>query len=190
MIQDYSELIAEASHRSGVTNIAQRARMLVGMAEKNLSKRLRLANMETVAELTTDANGSASLPSDYQEMRSVRVCGREIKRLPLDVLFEGHQWGFAIQGKALKSSYQSKVHRLVYYAAIPSLEAENTSWLLDDEPELYLHALLFQIYTAINDIDKAQATASYLSQLIESANQADHMYRHAGTRIHLGGIVP
>lgn len=34
MIQDYSELIAEASHRSGLTNIAQRARMLVGMAEK------------------------------------------------------------------------------------------------------------------------------------------------------------
>ena len=49
MINDYPELIAEVSARSGATDVVNRAKMFVGMAEKMLSKRLRLAGMETAA---------------------------------------------------------------------------------------------------------------------------------------------
>lgn len=190
MINDYPELIAEVSARSGAAGIVNRAKMFVGMAEKMLSRRLRLANMETSAELTTDANGSVNLPADYQEIRSIRVDKSDIERKPLDVVLEGRQCGYAIQARVLKSTRKSKVHQLVYYAAVPGLETANTNWLLDDEPELYLQAVLFQVYTASNDIGKAQATAGYLGELIDAASDADHMNRHAGTRINLGNVVP
>lgn len=190
MINDYPELIAEVSTRSGATNVVNRAGMFVGMAEKMLSKRLRLANMETAIDLTTDSNGSVNLPTDYQEMRSIRVDNRDIERKPLGVVLDGRQCGYAIQAKVLKSTYKSKAHQLVYYAAVPGLEAANTSWLLNEEPELYLQAVLFQTYTANNEIEKAQATAGYLGGLISAANEADHMNRHAGTRINLGKVVP
>ncbi len=190
MINDYPELIAEVSTRSGVSDVVSRAKMFVGMAEKALSKRLRLANMETATELTTDESGCVDLPADFQEMRSIRVNQQDIERKPLGVVLEGRQSGYAIQAKVLKSTYTSTAHSLVYYAAVPDLEADNTSWLLDDEPELYLQAVLFQVYTANNEIEKAQATAGYLGGLINAANGADHMNRHAGTCINLGNIVP
>ena len=190
MINDYPELIAEVSARSGATDVVNRAKMLVGMAEKMLSKRLRLSGMETAVELTTDANGSVNLPDDYQEMRDIRVNDCLLDRKPLAVILDGYQRGYAVQGGALISSYKSTAHDLVYYASMPSLEANSTNWLLDDEPELYLQAVLFQVYTANNEIDKAQATVGYLAALIEEAHQADHMNRHAGTKINLGNLTP
>lgn len=190
MINDYPELIAEVSARSGVTDVVNRAGMFVGMAEQMLSKRLRLGGMETAAELTTDASGSVALPVDYQEMRSIRISSGVVPRRSLDVILADRQCGYAVQGKVLKSTYKSTAHQLVYYATVPGLEAANTSWLLDDEPELYLQAVLFQVYTANTDIEKAQATAGYLGSLIEAANEADHMNRHVGTRINLGGLMP
>ena len=189
MIRDYSELIAEVCARSGVSDVANRAAMLVGMAERMLSKRLRLAGMETGVEATTGADGLAYLPADYQEMRSVHVGRKPLERLPLDAALAGRREGYAVQGKTLRSTRASTPHRLIYYAGVPSLEANDTSWLLDEEPELYLQAVLLQVYLATSALDKIEATAGYLTSLIEAANRADHMKRLAGTRINFGGSV-
>ena len=189
MICDYPELIAEICARSGVSDVANRAGMLVGMAERMLSKRLRLAGLETGVEATTGEDGLAYLPGDYQEMRSVHVGARSLERLPLDVVSAGRREGYAVQGKKLRSTQASTPHRLVYYAGVPSLEVNNTNWLLDEEPELYLQAVLLQVYLAENDLEKVEATAGYLTSLIEAANRADHMKRLAGTRINFGGSV-
>ncbi|MEG9884919.1 MAG: hypothetical protein V6Z86_10030 [Hyphomicrobiales bacterium] len=189
MIRDYPELIAEICARSGVSDVANRADMLVGMAERMLSKRLRLAGMEKSVEATTGEDGLAYLPGDYQEMRSVHVGTRPLERLPLGAVSAGRRDGYAVQGRKLRSTRASTPHQLVYYAALPSLETDNTSWLLDDEPELYLHATLLQAYLAENDLEKVEATAGYLTSLIEAANRADHMARLAGTRISFVGSV-
>lgn len=189
MISDYSELVTEVSARSGISDVANRAKMFVGMAEKNLSKHLRLSGMETSAILTTDADGNVSLPSDYQEMRSIRVNQRNHDRISLDALLSG-QCGYAVQGKVLKSSYKSAPHAIVYYAAIPSLEANNTNWLLEDEPETYLQAVLFQVYTANNELEKAQAASEYVSHLMATANESDNLKRYSGTHINFRGVMP
>lgn len=190
MIADYPELIAEVSARSGFSDVVSRARMFVGMAENMLSKRLRLADMETVVELTTNATGDVSLPADYLEMRSIRHGSCAVDRIILPLVLAGRATGYAIQGKVLKSSFKNAPHSCVYYAAVPSLENANTNWLLDAEPEIYLQAVLFQVYTAHNEIEKAQITAGYLGQLISDAQDADRMNRRAGTRINFGNITP
>ena len=189
MINDYPELITEVALRSGITDVANRAKMLVGMAENALSKRLRLGGMESVVTLTTDNTGSVSLPMDYQEIRSIRVNDKVLEQKPIDVILKARQTGFSIQGNVLKSTYVLTPHDLVYYAVLPSLEQNNTSWLLADEPELYLYAVMFQAYAAVNDIEKAREIGAYLNELINEANSADYMQRHANTRINLGEVV-
>ena len=189
MINDYPELIAEVSARSGVSDVASRARMHVGMAEKMLSRRLRLSGMETAVTLTTDVEGSANLPDDFQEMRTVCTNKRELIRQAVGAVLYGRATGYFVHGKTLKSSYRSTPHDCLYYAAIPGLEKNNTNWLLAYEPEIYLQAVMLQVYVSQFDVDKVQATSSYLDGLIETAQQADHMKRHSGTRINLGRVA-
>ncbi len=188
MISDYPELIAEVAERSGVSDVATRAKMYVGMAEKALSKRLRLAEQEKSVELVTDATGAVDLPADFEEIRTILVGDRYIDRKPLEVILRGRQTGYAVEGRVLKSSHALTAHQLVYYASLPGLEANNTNWLLDDEPEIYLHAVLFQVYTAKNDIARAEATAAYLAGLIEAANRAATMKRIGATRVNFARI--
>ena len=185
MINDFSELVAEVTERSGISDFANRADMLIGMAETALSKRLRLSDQETAVTLTTDSGGDVPLPGDFQEMKVVRVGSHELLRLPLAAILNPGRCGYAVRAATLKSSYADTEHSCVYWASIPSLSASGTNWLLDAEPELYLQAALLQAYTVRNDIDRAEATAGYLSGLIEAANEADRLKRHAGARVNL-----
>ncbi|MBO6507979.1 MAG: hypothetical protein JJ979_05770 [Roseibium sp.] len=190
MIADYPELIAEVSHRSKRSDVVNRAAMYVGLAERMLSKRLRLSEMLAEVEATTDSSGLADLPDGYQEMKTVTVHDCELRRRPLNLILTKAKAGYAIQARKIKSSFRSTPHQLVYFGAVPSLEANNTTWLLDLEPELYIQAVLFQIYTGNNEIEQAQATAGYLSGLIDDANDADAAARHSGTVVSLGGNTP
>lgn len=190
MISDYPELISEATHRSQRSDVVNRAAMYVGMAEKMLSKRLRLTDMLTETTLTTDSSGNVDQPADYQEMSTVHVNGCQIYKKPLAKIIDGTEDGYAVLKSTIRSSYKSMDHDAIYYASLPSLEAANTSWLLDLDPELYVQAVLFQIYTGNNDIEKAQATAGYLAGLVEAANDADLAARISGTHVSLGGNTP
>lgn len=183
MINDYAELITEAAHRTGVTDVASRAKMYVGMAEKALSKRLRVADTEAETTLTTNSLGRVGLPDDYIAARAVFVNKDELPRKSFSQIRQERACGYAIQGSVLHSSERETDHDLAYYAAIPSLEANDTNWLLDAEPELYLQAVVFQIYTAVNDLEKAQTTAGYLDILIEDFLRSDRVARYAGAKI-------
>ena len=188
MINDYAELITEAAHRTGVTDVASRAKMYVGMAEKALSKRLRVADMEAETTLATDNLGRVDLPDDYVAARAVFVNKAELPRKAFSQIRQERACGYVIQGSVLHSSERETDHDLAYYAAIPSLEANNTNWLLDAEPELYLQAVIFQVYTAKSDLEKAQATAGYLNALIEGVTQQDTVARYAGMKIATPGM--
>ncbi|WP_420013332.1 phage adaptor protein [Tateyamaria sp.] len=187
MINDYAELITEAAHRTGVTDVASRAKMYVGMAEKALSRRLRVADMEAETTLTTDNPGRVDLPDDYIAARAVFVNKAELPRKSFSQIRQERACGYVIQGSVLHSSERETDHDLAYYAAIPSLEANNTNWLLDAEPELYLQAVIFQIYTAMNDLEKVQATAGYLNTLIGGVARQDTVARYAGMKIAASG---
>lgn len=186
MIADYSELIAEATERSGVSGVANRASMFVGMAEHALSKRLRVADAEVLTTLTTDIAGRASLPSDFQMERQVFVPpNTELVSRPLALIQSqfSRSEGYAISGRELVSSERETPHEVIYYASIPSLAINGSNWLLEREPEIYLHAVLHQIYVFQSDVDRAQATAGYLDQLVFDFLAADRSARFGQMRI-------
>lgn len=187
MIRDYPELIATVTTRSQIPDVATHAASYVGLAEKALNKRLRVAGMETAATLTTDAKGVVALPDGYLEMRDIRCGDYLLRRLPLQTLKAGMP-GYAIQGADLLASAKEADLNVVFYATLPPLAENNTNWLLAQDPEIYLYATLFQVFTAEFQIDKAQATAAHLDQLIDDLEAADHTARFAGTMVDFSGV--
>lgn len=190
MIQDYSELIMEVSRRTGKENISERAGQLVGLAERSISKKLRIIDQEKQSNVTTDGNGIVDIPSDLQEIRSVFVNDKKIDRKSINVVLEKNQDGFAVLGRKLHSSYKNQEHKILYFADIPSLEVNDTNFLLQSDPEIYLQAVMFQIYSAENDIEKATTINAYLNLLIDETNQVAVANRHQDAIINFEGIMP
>lgn len=188
MIQDYSELVAEVAERSGFSDVANRASMFVGLAEKMLSRRLRLSGMESISSLQTNHEGRVKLPDDYNEMRFVRVGGQILESRPLRAILSSQIRGYAVQGDFLHSSLTQQEHHCTYFSSLPALEQNGTSWLLQQEPELYLHAVLFQVFTAYDEVEKARMTAAYLLSIVEEVNREDCLKYRSGIRVNLGGF--
>lgn len=190
MIADYQELIAEVVERTGDANIPMRAAMYTGMAEAALSKRLRVADAEATADITTDADGIAPLPVDYAQLRTINAGTDRLAAYPLSEIQRNTAWGYAIQGRDLVTSFPDTDITLSYYAKLPSLETYGTNWLLDSEPEIYLYAVMRQVFLAKLDAEKAQLASSYLDSLLSKFEAQDHTERFLGTIYRVKGPTP
>ncbi|MDC9701527.1 MAG: hypothetical protein PSN37_04815 [Alphaproteobacteria bacterium] len=190
MIRDYPELISEVSARSGMPDLIHRAGMFVSMAETMLSKCLHFSSLEKRVTLVTDQDGFALLPTDCKAPHSVLVEGKNLEYTSPDLIKKGQTCVYAIQGALLFSSQRGVSHLCLYESCIPSLETANKNWLLEREPEIYLHAVLFQVYTAAHEIEKAKETAAYLTHLIELSNQVDALRCYAFRRVRFGTVAP
>lgn len=190
MFRDYQDLIAEIADRVGSGGFVARADVYVGLAERMLSSRLRVSDMEASSSVTTDADGLADLPQDFEQMRTVRVGDDELCLIPIDSVFDGSLVGYAIQGTRIRSTKHSTDHNLYYYAELPSLEENNTNWLLRREPEAYLHGSLYQVHMAAYDTEKAQVSAEVLGGIINALNDEDRSRRFGGTVMDFTGFGP
>ena len=189
-MKDYSELIAECAQRTNMNNLVERAEMFSDMAVRTLSRRLRLVEQETEATLTTNQNGDAELPQDFEEMKGVFVNGKKIQRASLASMYDPYERDiYAIAGRKLKSKYTQTQHQCHYFASIPKL-SQPDNFLVQKEPEICLYALLFQAFAANGDIDKAAQAASWLDRLVQEANDNDQSKRQGGVRVNLAAIAP
>jgi len=189
MIADYAELIAEVSDRANDPDVALKAEMFVGLAENAIAKRLQVGEMESSASLATDADGVANIPIGFIRARSVMV-GKYI--LPAKTLTEIKQGasGYAITSGVMQTSEVSATVDLVYYSRLPSLVENGTNWLFQSDPDIYLYAVLVQVFLANLDIEKAQAAETYLDQLIGLKDLDDRRRRLSPSRLHIAGVTP
>lgn len=185
---NYAELIAEVSERSGVEGVARRADRFTSMAEAQLNKLLRTSDMEVSATLTMDANGKATLPAGFLQVRSLIRNKCEVPQRIITSLDAGHD-GYAVSGGELITSYPDGVLELRYYQALPTLVTNKVNWLLDSDPEIYIYALLQQVFLFKLDAERAKAAADYLGVLIGAKNSDDAAQRFLNTRYRIGGPV-
>ena len=189
MIQDYSELVIEFTTRCEDSSLIKRAGMIVGFAEADLSRRLRVGSMEATTTLTTDADGKATLPVDLEVIRTISLGSYPLKGVTLERLDAGYD-GFAMQGGEILTSCASADITINYYAKIPSLETAGVNWLLTEHPEMYLFACIKHGYLANMDAGKADLAEAYLKTLIGEFSVQDRNRRYSKTPLTIDGMTP
>lgn len=197
---DYPELIAEVTERTGDSAVALRAKMHLGMAETALNKVLRVAGNEADEAITTNSDGEVNLPDDYLAVKSLLSGVWELRpadwqeiqlnRLNNNVTPISARGAYAIRGKRLYTTFADTDLTLYYYAALPPLDLTGTNWLIESDPEIYLYAMMRQVFMAKLDAEKAQAAQTILDGLIMAKNRSDYMARFGRKPYRvIGGVV-
>ena len=192
---DYPQLIAEITERTGNAGVASNAALYVDLAEKALSKMLRVGDAERVITLTTDSTGVVDLPDNFGRLRYIQRgayqlplvnYGSDLPTKPLG----SNDFGYYIQGNQNFTSFPDSDISVHYYEVIPSLVTFGTNWLIEREPEIYLYAVMKQVFLANLDTDKAQAAEAILNSLIDNYKRADIVARFSSVRYRPEGATP
>ena len=187
---DDSEIIAEVTARTGDSTVATRAALFTALAETALSKMLRVGAAEKTVTLTTDADGVATLPSSYGRLREIRYAGYPLPVADVQAVQAKTQTGYYMAGGDIITSLPNASITLYYYEAIPPLSYFDTNWLSDAEPEIYIYALMKQVFLANLDTEKAAAADGMLTTLVDNFLRADAVARFSKTQYRAPGINP
>lgn len=195
---DYPELIAELTERTGDSGLAMRANLYLDLAEAEIDKVLRVAENEAQDVLTTDDKGQARLPDDFVELRLLIANGFEGAAInfPSTVLPmfwtlpPNYRWGYAVKGDKLMTTWPNTDVTLYYYAAVPSLALTGTNWIIEGDPEIYIYAMMRQVFMAKLDAEKAQAAEQVFNSLVARKVRSDTMVRFARQPFRVAGATP
>jgi hypothetical protein len=190
MINDKIELLAEVVTRSGYEDLIPRSSIAIGMAEKIIEKQLRVSEMFESVVLTLDLNGMGLLPADLLQIIEVKQ-GLNLSsgQFSKEKIKDNNFYGFYIETNKLYHNPIIENVALDYYKKIPSLNASNTNWLLDADPNIYLTALLMQAYQMKNDIENTIIYKNYLSELLYDYQVDDNIKRYSNMVMTARGVV-
>ncbi len=154
--------------------------------------------MEAETQLTTDANGDATLPTDFIEMRSVKDSqGRVLSVGSLNALTAlynnraGVPTEFAVVGSTFKvKPIAAATFDIVYYQDIPSLAANGTNWLLTRAPDVYLYATAIEVSAWAGNAEAFQAVDNLLQTAISQLIIDDERGRFSLGQVQLSGVSP
>jgi hypothetical protein len=165
---DFTELLIEARERSGLPFVIERGSRIVKAAETFLQRRLKAREMETVVLLPTDEDGIAITPPDYL----AQITDQDV----------------TIQGDEILTNVINGSVEFRYYAKLPSAETNGTNWLLSDEPEIYMQAVLMQIYTIDANPEKVSAHRTLLDSMIQDRWGENALAKYGNRVIDSGGV--
>jgi hypothetical protein len=178
---DFSELViavGEYLNRADLVDVMPR---FVAMAETKINRRLRDRRMLTTVTLMPDANGACALPADFLEAET--VIGNTASPIVLEAAagrygarytVSGNPSVYNITGSSLViKPISSATIDLTYFAAVPGLDTNQTNWLVQAYPDLYLYAAVFEAATYVRDTDSASAAAGLFQDAMAAA-EADN----------------
>ena len=192
---DYPELIAELTDRTGESTVATRAKMHLTMAESVINKVLRVAENAASEILTTDTDGKATLPDDFQSVRMVVIAECEAQSLTFASVTLPHflprltSHGYAIRGGQILTTAPNMDVTLYYYAKVPPLDETGSNWLIETDPEIYLYAMMRQVFMSKLDAEKSQAAQAIFDSLIAARIRADALARFASKPFRVAGNI-
>jgi hypothetical protein len=174
------------------------------------NRRLRVRPMEAVTSLTT-TNGETPIPSDYLLWRTVLWVGRtpypELEYVHPAYLRStwvetdhGDPKIFTIEGNTFKArpvQDDANAYEFHYYQKIPTINGNdnNTNWLLNEHPDLYLEGTLFELFVLGRNGEAAAAHKALrdekLAELIQvsalTTGATSSLVRGEGSALGSGG---
>lgn len=190
MINDKAELLAEIVTRSGYEDIIPRASVAIGLAEKIIEKQLRVSDMINSVSVSLDNTGMGILPSDLLEIIEIRQPNSyQSSQHQKDLIVKNNYYGFYVEADKFFHNPIIPTINLIYYQKIPSLNANDTNWLLNDDPDIYISALMMQAFQMANNIDSAVIYKNYLGQLLNDYQTADNIKKYSVYTMTARGVV-
>ena len=166
---------------------------LIRKAEYRLNRMVLAPERETSVSVTTVATEQAvALPVDYRQMRTARLVaddGLVLEPVTLNVLHSeytdntGKPKVYAISEQSLQFGPvpdAAYTITLTYTAKLPALSTTNTTnWLLSENADAYVYAVLWQTAAWLEDIEAATAFRAEMFTIIEEINAQGNRYRNA-----------
>lgn len=210
-ITDYTTLqaaIIEYLGRDQDTTLAARVPTFIQFFEAKMNRELFVPQMEQRSTTTIDTSSTEpefiSLPSDFQTIRRVRLSSATGKP-SLDYLSgpsldeyrsgignaTGQPRHYTIMGSEIElaptpdSDYSVE---MVYRKNVPSLESNDTNWLLTLAPDLYLYGALMEAEPALKNDGRIQTWALGYSNALTALNR---LSAYSGPMtMRLSGVTP
>ena len=197
-LANYTDLQASVANWSHRSDLGALIPDFVTMAESRISRDLRLRKQITSTTLTTTGGvDSVAIPADWLEFENLSITAGGIQRqlvyVPIehmdtkyDNAFIGMPAVYTIEGDNVlfaptpDSAYDVAA---VYYARFPSLITAGTNWLMANHPNIYLFAVLVEVYHYTQNPEQIQAyTARYAVELKQLQDQDDRA-THSGSAL-------
>lgn len=204
-ISDYTDLLVTCSEYSGRDDFTHMFPRFVSFAESKLNKALRVADMEKIVVLTTNTDGEAALPPDYQEIREVLTPSRKpIELMSITAIDDLYRLGggvpsaYTIIGRTFYAvPLAAQEFYVTYYAMIPPLTPANpTNWLLEDGPLIYLYGVLAEIEGwamatgKTSDRARRDAASEMMAGELDAFKILDERRRWSNARVMVRGTTP
>lgn len=198
-IDDLADLFVTASEYVKRADFAHLFPRFVALTEDQISKALRFEGQSIVVTLTADANGRVALPSDFREVRSVRMTGGNRRQLIggslaiLDATFleSGVPQSYAIGGGFLHlRPRQATDIELTYLAGVPRLtSAAPTNSVLSRYPDCYLHGVAYEVLKWAGD-ERAPAAKDLFDASLNEAMIDNERRMFSSVRYRRAGVTP
>lgn len=186
-LTNYTDLVASVASWIKRSDLAAQIPDFITMAEGRLSGDLDARPMEAAVSISVNAEYVAT-PTDMTEMRrfvltstSPRAKLRYVSPDQLTQQYPYAQTGQPAVFTVIGGNFQfapipdsTYTGELVYRQRIPSLQANNTNWLMTQFPECYLYAVLCEaIQFVIGAGDRQQVYEAKYKQYVDTINGID-----------------
>jgi len=194
-----NELLADIDAwiaRAGLST-DQDAGTFLRLAEAKITRRIRVRAQETTTTLIASSRNTA-LPSDFLAMRSLSLdstMDRTLEYLPPERIREAPIWNnqgggltdntaqaYTIEGTNIvlapaPSALAPVTLDIVYFAKFsPLVNSNDTNWLLINNYDIYLFALLFEVATYLQDVELA---GGYIDRFETGVTELERSERRA-----------
>lgn len=194
-IETYDGLVAfvTAHLELDATTVAQLP-TLIRKAEARIDRLAIYPERESVESMVTvGGTQTVALPTTYRQLRGIRLVsdtGYDLQPVSYDVLHDEYTnksgrptvycvyAGQIYLGPTPDGAYTLNV---AFTTRLPNIsDAQQTNWLLTENPDLYVCATIYETLKWLEDLDAAQLWRDELFSIIDEVNMQGNRYRNAG----------
>lgn len=202
-LNTYTDLVSAIADWVNRDDLTARIPDFVQLAESRLNKSLRVADMETTATAYL-VSGAVALPMDWLEARRIISTGTGAYQTALQPLSpteagnlypssrSGVPVHYTISGGTLTTFPNGGTGQvnMIYYAALPTLLAYGSNWLLTKAPDLYLYASLMEVAPFMGDDGRLETWSTLSQKALQDLQGADQRARYASSVCRVPGVNP
>jgi hypothetical protein len=190
-LNTYTALCASVESWLARADLTAQVPDFITLAEAKLNRTLRTRQMEQRS--TATATEYMALPTNFLEMRNIKIAGTPVYTLEQRSPFEmdmlddggsGQPSRYAIIANQLRlwrapdTTYTLEID---YWESIPPLASNATNWLLDSAPDIYLYGALLEAAAFMQDDARIPLWMDAYTRTINQLQTADRRARWSGS---------